>query len=162
MVIFFGRTFAHSAISHLLIRYNYKTEQIMWNGEFQFSKSMIMQGDCLERMLEIPSKSVDLICCDLPYGVTNNKLDVAIDPEALWAQYWRIAKDNAAVVLFGQDKFTATMMLSSKYHRYNLIWDKQLTTGFLNASKMPLRSHEDIMVFYRKPPIYNPQKNRWS
>ena len=119
---------------------------------------LLLQGNCLDLLPHVPSNSVDLILCDLPYGVTQNKLDIIIDPKKLWPEYWRVAKKNAAVVLFGQDKFTAQMMLSDKNHRYNLIWDKRLPSGFLNANRMPLRSHEDIMVFYRKPCVYNPQK----
>jgi site-specific DNA-methyltransferase (adenine-specific) len=124
--------------------------------------NQIYNGDCLELMKDIKSKSIPLILCDLPYGVTNkskNKWDFVIPPELLWKQYERIITDNGAILLFGQDKFTAKMMLSNeKLHRYNLIWNKVLPSGFLNANKMPLREHEDIMVFYKKPPIYNPQK----
>ena len=117
----------------------------------------VYHGDCLELMRNIADESVDMILCDLPYGVTQNKWDVVIPPRLLWEHYNRIIKPNGAILLFGQDKFTATMMLSNpKMHRYNLIWDKQLKSGFLNAKRMPLRQHEDIMVFYKKPPVYNP------
>jgi len=116
-------------------------------------------GDCLELLPGIPDKSIDMIITDLPYGTTQNRWDVIISPDMLWLQYERIIKDNGAVILFGQDKFTATMMLSNqRIHRYNLIWNKELTTGFLNANRMPLRQHEDIMVFYKRLPTYNPQK----
>jgi site-specific DNA-methyltransferase (adenine-specific) len=119
----------------------------------------IYNEDCLEGMKRIPDKSIDMILCDLPYGTTHNKWDSIIPLEPLWEQYKRIIKDNGAIVLFGQGKFTAEMMLSEpKLHRYNLIWDKVLPSGFLNANLMPLRSHEDIMVFYKKLPQYNPQK----
>ncbi len=116
-------------------------------------------GDCLKLMENIPDKSIDMILCDLPYGVTaKNKWDTTIPFEPLWKQYERIIKDNGAIVLFGQDKFTAECMLSNrKLHRYNLIWKKVLPSGFLNANRMPLREHEDIMVFYKKLPTYNPQ-----
>lgn len=115
-------------------------------------------GDCLELMKEISPESVDMIFTDLPYGATQNKWDVVISPQALWEQYERIIKPNGVILLFGQDKFTATMMLSNpKLHRYNIIWDKVLKSGFLNAKKMPLREHEDIMVFYKSPPPYHPQ-----
>lgn len=118
----------------------------------------VINGNCLEVMKEIDTESIDLILCDLPYGVTQNKWDVVIPPVPLWEQYERIIKPNGAILLFGQDKFTATMMLSNpKLHRYNIIWDKVLKSGFLNAKKMPLREHEDIMVFYKSPPPYNPQ-----
>lgn len=118
----------------------------------------IINGDCLEVMKEIDTESIDLILCDLPYGKTQNKWDTVISPPLLWEQYERIIKPNGAILLFGQDKFTATMMLSNaKLHRYNIIWDKVLKSGFLNAKKMPLRKHEDIMVFYKSPPTYHPQ-----
>ena len=119
----------------------------------------LYQGDCLEVMGNIEDKSIDCIICDLPYGVTSkNKWDTVIPYEPLWKEYKRIIKDNGPIILFGQDKFTAKTMLSNeKMHRYNLIWNKVLTSGFLNAGRMPLREHEDIMIFYKKLPTYNPQ-----
>lgn len=119
----------------------------------------LLYGDCLKVMLDIPDHSIDMILCDLPYGVTRNKWDSVIPLPELWSQYKRIAKPNAAIILFGQDKFSAALMMSNlKMHRYNLIWQKTSPTGYLNAKKMPLRSHEDLLVFYSKKPIYNPQK----
>lgn len=119
----------------------------------------IYNEDCLAGMKRIPSESIDLIITDLPYQKTKNKWDSMIPLDLLWEQYKRIIKPNGAIILFGQDTFTAKVMLSNeKMHRYNLIWDKVLTSGFLNANRMPLRSHEDIMVFYKKLPTYNPQK----
>lgn len=120
----------------------------------------LFNGDCLHLMKNILDKSIDCIICDLPYGVTaKNKWDTIIPYEQLWKEYNRIIKDNGAIILFGQDKFTAETMLSNrKMHRYNLIWRKVLPSGFLNANRMPLREHEDIMVFYKKLPTYNPQK----
>lgn len=116
-------------------------------------------GDCLEVMKLIDDATIDLILCDLPYGVTKNKWDSVIDLKKLWSEYERVIKTNGAIVLFGQDKFSATLMLSNaKMHRYNLVWEKTTPTGHLNAKKMPLRSHEDILVFYKKLPTYNPQK----
>lgn len=131
---------------------------------FETEKYELWHGDCLELMKNIPDKSVDCIITDLPYGVTaKNKWDTIIPFEPLWQQYKRISKDNTAIILFGQDKFTAKCMLSNeKMHRYNLIWKKVLPTGFLNANRMPLREHEDIMVFYKKLPTYNPQKVKGS
>ncbi|NRG33923.1 DNA-methyltransferase [Niallia circulans] len=118
----------------------------------------IYQRDCIEGMKMVPDKSVDMILCDLPYGVTRNKWDSVIPFAILWEQYERIIKDNGAIVLTAQDKFTAKLMLSNeKLHRYNLIWHKSRPTGFLNANRMPLRDHEDICVFYKKLPLYNPQ-----
>ena len=120
----------------------------------------IYNEDCLEEMKRIDDKSIDLICTDLPYGITaRNKWDSVIPFEPLWKQYERIIKDNGAIVLFGNGMFTADLMQSNrKLWKYNLIWQKTQPTGFYNAKKMPLRSHEDICVFYRKPPTYNPQK----
>lgn len=120
----------------------------------------LLCGDCLELMKNIPDKTIDMILCDLPYGVTNrNKWDIVIPFDKLWSEYERIVKDNAAVVLFGTGMFTAKLMASNPtIWRYNLIWEKTQPTGFLNAKKMPLRSHEDICVFYKKQPTYNPQK----
>lgn len=115
--------------------------------------------DCIAGMKEIEDATIDMIFCDLPYGITKNKWDSVIPLDKLWEQYNRIIKPNGAILLFGQNKFTARMMLSNaKYHRYNIIWEKTTPTGFLNANKMPLRVHEDIMVFYKSLPTYNPQK----
>jgi len=121
----------------------------------------LIQGDCLEVMKDIPDNSVDMVCCDMPYGTTQNKWDSVIDLKKLWEQYERIIKDNGAMVFTAQDKFSARLMLSNeKLHRYNLIWDKQLVSGFLNANRMPLRVHEDVIIFYKKLPVYNPQKSK--
>ena len=116
-------------------------------------------GDCLEVMPNIEDKSIDCIICDLPYGITQNNWDSVIDLNSLWENYKRIIKENGAIILFGQDKFTMQVMASNlKWHRYNLIWNKINPVGFLNANHRPLTSHEDIMVFYKKQPVYNPQK----
>lgn len=118
----------------------------------------IKQGDCLELMKEIPDKSIDMILCDLPYGVTRNKWDKQIDLEKIWCEYKRIIKEKGAIVLFGQGKFFSDLINSNrKWYRYDLVWDKGIITGFLNAYKMPLRKHEQIGVFYKHLPTYNPQ-----
>ena len=92
-------------------------------------------------------------------GKTKNDWDSIIDLETLWLEYVRVIKNNGAIILFGQDKFSARLMLSNeKLHRYNIIWEKTTPTGHLNAKRMPLRSHEDILVFYKSLPTYNPQK----
>lgn len=121
----------------------------------------IYNQDCLEGMKYINDKSIDMILCDLPYGVLNkrNKWDSQIPFEDLWVHYKRIIKENGAIVLFGQGMFTANCMKSNEdWWKYNLIWKKsERTSGFLNANKMPMRNHEDIMVFYNKQPTYNPQ-----
>ena len=120
----------------------------------------VYNTDCIEGLKQMPSKSVDMFFVDLPYGVTaKNKWDVVIPLEPMWKEVKRVMKDNGVILFFGQDKFTARVMLSnSEMHRYNLIWDKGLVSGFLNANRQPLREHEDIMVFYKKQPTYNPQK----
>lgn len=124
------------------------------------SKYKLYQGDCLEVMKDIEDKSIDMILCDLPYGITaRNKWDIVIPFDKLWEHYNRIIKDNGAIVLFGSSMFTSSLMQSnSKMWRYNLIWHKTTPTGFLNANRMPLRAHEDIVVFYKSLPTYNPQK----
>ena len=109
-------------------------------------------------MNNFTDKSIDMILCDLPYGVTNNKADIVIPFDQLWKQYERIIKDNGAIVLFGQGVFYIDLVNSNrKLFRYDLVWDKQLVSGFLNAKRMPLRQHEQIAVFYKKSPKYNPQ-----
>lgn len=167
------------------------------------SNIRLLNGDCLDILDTIEEHSVDLIVCDLPYGVTKASHDVLIPMndfiidvvrgkekfiekdefflkqykkgisykeskiffeqnkhEGLWTKYHRVAKENAPIILFAQDKFSAYLMNSNiKEHRYNLIWEKLgQPSGFLNANKMPLRSHEDILLFYTKPPVYHPQK----
>lgn len=117
----------------------------------------IYHGDCVELLPFVASKSIDVILCDLPYGTTKNKWDIIIPFESLWPHYERIIKDNGIIILFGQGLFTAKLMLSNeKLWKYNLIWEKDRPSGFLNAKKMPLRSHEDICVFYKNPPTYKP------
>lgn len=119
----------------------------------------LLNGDCLDLMNRIPDKSIDMILCDLPFGeTTRNKWDSVIPFDQLWSRYNRIIKDNGAIVLFGNGMFTADLMKSNvKMWKYNLIWQKTQPTGFLNAKRMPLRDHEDICVFYKKQPTYNPQ-----
>ena len=118
----------------------------------------IKQGDCLELMKDIPDTSIDMILCDLPYGATRNKWDSVIPLNKLWEQYERIIKDNGAIVLFSQMPFSAELVHSNlKLFKYEWIWQKDNGTGFLNAKKMPLKIHENILVFYKKLPLYNPQ-----
>ena len=118
----------------------------------------LKHGDCLEIMQNIPDNSIDMILCDLPYGTTKNKWDSIIDLKKMWEQYERIIKDNGAIVLFSQMPFTAELVHSNlKLFKYEWRWEKENGTGFLNAKKMPLKIHENILVFYKKPPIYNPQ-----
>jgi len=122
----------------------------------------IHQGDCLILMKEIPDKSVNLILCDLPYGITaRNEWDIIIPFDKLWEQYNRIIKDNGVIVLTATQPFASMLIQSNiKIFRYDLIWDKKAVTGFLNTKKMPLRRHETILVFYKSCPTYNPQKTK--
>lgn len=121
----------------------------------------LKQGNCLELMKEIPSKSIDLILCDLPYGTTKNKWDSVIDLELLWKQYNRIIKDNGVILLFAQTPFDKVLGVSNlKDLRYEIIWQKTAPTGFLNAKKMLMKAHENILVFYKKLPTYNPQMTK--
>lgn len=118
----------------------------------------LWQGDCLDLMKEIPDNSVDMIFCDLPYGTTACKWDKAIQLDVLWNQYKRIIKSNGAVLLFGKQPFTTDLINSNrKWYRYSWVWLKNIANGYLNAKVMPLQVMEDITVFYRHKPIYNPQ-----
>ena len=120
--------------------------------------NQVIQGDCLEVMRYIPSKSIDMILCDLPYGTTQNHWDSVIPLDQLWAHYERIIKDNGAIALTGQGLFTANLMLSNpKLFKYKITWVKSKPTNFLNAKKQPLRKHEDICIFYKNQPSYTPQ-----
>lgn len=123
-------------------------------------ENQILHGDCLDIMPKIPDSSVDMILCDLPYGVTaRNEWDVIIPYDKMWAQYNRITKPNSAIVLTATMPFASHLIASNpSMFRYDLIWSKNKVTGFLNANRMPLRQHELVLVFYKKLPIYNPQK----
>ena len=118
----------------------------------------LQQGDCLELMKSLEDKSVDLNLCDLPYGTTRNKWDSVLALELLWEQYNRIIKDRGAILLFAQTPFDKVLGVSNLENlRYEIIWQKTAPTGFLNAKKMPMKAHENILVFYKKLPTYNPQ-----
>lgn len=121
------------------------------NGEF-------LLGDCFEHMRNIPDASVDMVLCDLPYGTTQNKWDSIIPLDALWREYWRVVKPNAAIVLTAQPPFDKILGASQiQFMKYEWVWIKPNGTGFLNAKKMPLKNTENVLVFYKTPPIYNPQ-----
>ena len=121
----------------------------------------LRQGDCLEIMKDIPDKSIDMILADLPYGTTANKWDEVIPFEPLWEQYERIIKNNGAIVLTASQPFTTSLITSnSKLFRYCLVWDKQRPSGSMLAKKRPLKYHEDIVIFYKKQPAYNPQMTK--
>jgi site-specific DNA-methyltransferase (adenine-specific) len=113
-------------------------------------------GDCLDLMAALPAHSVDLVLCDLPYGTTQNKWDSVIPLTDLWAEYRRVC--SGAIVLTAQTPFDKVLGASNLgMLRYEWIWRKEAGTGFLNAKKAPLKDHENILVFYDRPPTYNPQ-----
>lgn len=118
----------------------------------------IIEGDSLEQLALIPDNSIDMVLVDLPYGTTQNKWDSIIPLDKLWEQYNRIVKLNGALVFTASGLFTAQLMMSNpKDYKYKFVWEKSKATNFLNAKKQPLRKHEDILVFYKKQPVYNPQ-----
>ena len=122
---------------------------------------MIKQGDCLELMKDLPDGSIDMILTDLPYGVTRASFDIKLDLATMWTQFNRVAKMNAAVVLFAQQPFSAELVMSNRRNfKYAITWHKRQCSGFLNAKKQPLRSCEDILVFYRAQCTYNPQMRK--
>lgn len=118
----------------------------------------VIHGDCLIEMTKIKEKSIDMILCDLPYGMTKNAWDVVIPFDKLWSEYNRIIKDNGAILLFGSQPFTSLMITSNlNMFRYCLVWEKNKFSDFLNSKRKPMKTNEDIAVFYKKQPIYNPQ-----
>ncbi|WP_232696160.1 DNA-methyltransferase [Brevibacillus daliensis] len=130
-------------------------------GEYELNR--IYQRDCIEGMALIPDKSVDMILCDLPYGTTRNKWDSVIPLSELWEQYERVIKDSGAIVLTAQTPFDKILGVSNlKLLRYELIWEKSKSTGYLNARRMPMKSHENVLVFYKKMPSYTPQLTKGS
>lgn len=121
----------------------------------------LLLGDCLEVMNEVDGESVDMIFSDLPFGTTNCAWDSIIPLDKLWKQYNRIIKPNGAILLFAQTPFDKVLGASNlEMLRYEWIWEKTQATGHLNAKKMPMKAHENILVFYKKLPTYNPQKTQ--
>lgn len=132
-----------------------------YEPNIDFYRNRVFQDDCLNVLPNIPSQSIDMILCDLPYGTTQNKWDSVIDLEKLWSEYKRIIKENGAIVLTSQGIFTAKLILSNEdWFRYKIVWIKSKSTNFLNAKIQPLRKHEDVCVFYKQQPTYNPQMTK--
>ena len=130
------------------------------NSIYKTNDCELWQGDCLETMMSIPDKSVDMVLCDLPYGTTACKWDVIIPFEPLWEQYNRIIKDNGAIVLFGNQPFTSELIHSNLMgFKYCWTWDKEIPAGMSYAKFRPMQQTEDICVFSRdgKKTVYNPQ-----
>lgn len=122
------------------------------------SVDYIKHGDCLELMQEIPAKSIDMILCDLPYGITNCKWDSIIPLDLLWNQYNRIIKDGGVIALFGSEPFSSVLRISNLHnYKYDWYWIKNKPSGALTAKKQPMKAVETISIFYRGTPTYNPQ-----
>jgi site-specific DNA-methyltransferase (adenine-specific) len=122
-------------------------------------KGRFYNGDCFEVMAEIPSSSIDMILCDLPYGTTSCKWDVILPFEMLWQEYWRICKPNAVVILTSSQPFTSLLICSQlKYYKHEIIWFKNVPTGMAQASYAPMKYHETIQVFCKeKISVFNKQ-----
>lgn len=118
----------------------------------------LLQGNCLTLMQDIPDASIDMILCDLPYGTTQNSWDCLIDLDKLWKEYNRIIKNNGCIALWAQAPFSHVLSLSNiKNFRYEWVIEKTKATGHLNAKKMPMKAHENVLIFYKQLPCYNPQ-----
>lgn len=118
----------------------------------------LYNADCFDVFPKIEDGSVDLVLADIPYGTTQCKWDSVLDLQVMWEQLYRIAKPTAAIILFSAQPFTSVLVASNlRDWKTEWIWEKPHATGFLNAKKQPLRAHENIEVFYRKQPTYNPQ-----
>lgn len=123
------------------------------------SNFQLLSGDCLDLMQEIPSSSVDMVLCDLPYGTISCAWDNVIPFDKLWEQYLRIGKKNCCYCLFGVQPFTTDLICSNRsMFKYSLIWNKNVPTGMAQAKYRPMRYHEDILIFYKEQPTYNPIK----
>lgn len=132
--------------------------EIIKDSYYYDKTGMLLKGDCLEWMAKFPNESVDMILCDLPYGTTKNKWDTIIPLDLLWIQYSRIIKNSGAIVLFGNNPFSALLITSNlKMFRYSMVWEKNKFSDFLNAKRKPMKTNEDLLVFYKSQPTYNPQ-----
>lgn len=137
---------------------NKYTSQENIKSEIKETNYNLIKGDCLIEMKNIKEKSIDMILCDLPYGITKNYWDTIIPFDKLWSEYNRIIKDNGAIVLFGSQPFTSLLVTSNlNMFRYSLVWEKNKFSDFLNSKRKPMKTNEDIVIFYKKQPVYNPQ-----
>ena len=121
----------------------------------------LLHGDCISLMQEIPDKSIDFICCDLPYGTTKNKFDTRLPLEALWGGYKRIIKDNGCIALFAQTPFDKMLGASNlEMLKYEWIWEKPMATGRLNCNFAPMKAHENILIFSKSAACYVKDKSK--
>ena len=142
---------------------NWKDKFPKENRYFETENGILYKGDCLEIMKEFPKWVFDAIITDPPYGVTQNNIDNKLPFDTMWNCLKKVRKDTTPIVLFGQGKFFFKLCLSNeKEYCYDLVWNKELVSWFLNANRMPLRQHEYIAVFYKKAGKYNPQKQVWK
>lgn len=126
---------------------------------YETALGKLYHGNCLDVMKELETKSVDLVLTDPPYGTTACKWDSIIPLELMWMQLKRLTKSNSAIVMTASQPFTTTLISSNmRMFKYEWIWEKTAATGFLNAEKIPLKAHENVLIFYNQQPIYNPQK----
>lgn len=129
----------------------------MLYSETRIGRGRFFEGDCFDVMRDMPDASVDMVLCDLPYGTTQNKWDLVLPLDELWREYWRVCR--GPVVLTAQPPFDKILGFSNiKRLRYEWIWEKARATGHLNAKKQPMKAHENILVFYARQCLYNPQK----
>lgn len=127
-------------------------------SEWDYRTDVIVHGDCIEVMEAMPAESVDMVLADLPYAVTQIAWDTLIPFDKLWQCYERVCKPNAAIVLTAAQPFSSQLVVSKPtWFKYEIIWVKNKATGHLNAKKQPMRAHENILVFYKQQPTYNPQ-----
>ena len=123
----------------------------------------LMQGDCLEKMKDIPDGSVDLILADPPYGTTACKWDSVIPFDQMWERLNKLIKPNGAIVLFGSEPFSSALRMSNiKNYKYDWVWEKNFSGGFATAKRMPMKYHENISIFYKNQPVYNPQFEEYA
>jgi site-specific DNA-methyltransferase (adenine-specific) len=139
------------------IKFNVKSKKIYTDN----SDITLINGDCLEVMESIDNKSINCIITDLPYGVSKNNWDTIIDLDKLWCLFKKILCSDGIVILTASGKFVGKLMMSNiDMYKYDLIWEKTINSGQLNVNKMPLRSHENILIFYNKNRTYNEQKTK--
>lgn len=156
--IFVKQLVIQGIVTHVISNSIPQNQQKINYPKIESFLNRIIEGDCLEVMKSIPSQSIDMILCDLPYGTTQNLWDSVIPLDQLWLAYERIIKDNGVVALTAQGSFSARLILSNpSLFKYKIVWVKSKPTNFLNAKKQPLRKHEDILIFYKNQPHYNPQ-----
>lgn len=126
---------------------------------YKIKDTTLIHGDCFDIFPSIPDKSINAIICDLPYGTTRCKWDSILPLENLWYEYKRVIKDNGVILLFAQTPFDKVLGCSNlDWLKYEWIWEKPQATGYFNAKKMPMKAHENILVFYDNTPTFNPQK----